>query len=124
VSERIIELIRFMDDYICEKLCINFDTSQCPWTPDGTDNPLIPWVESVELEKKKKWRKACYKFNCKNIGVMKDELKDGGIPCAQKCPVWFICNMFKERIYYTYLDYVRSKEKLAEEYGDGGSSVV
>lgn len=110
---KIIENIKFMDEYVCKNLCGKFDTELCPWTKAGMRYPF----RSINKEAKSlnRWRKACYKFRCKNIGVTKDEL-DGGIPCAEKCPVWYVCNMFKERIRLQYQDYLLSKEQIQMEY--------
>ena len=110
MSEQQLEVVRFMDDYVCKELCVNFDTEHCPWTPEGVKPELVSAGERIELEDKKEWRKACYKFSCKRIGIMRDEL-EGGVRCGQHCPVWFVCNMFKERILVTYQDYLLMKEK-------------
>ena len=116
---RLLDAIRKMDSYICDNLCQNKDTDECPWFNGEyrkVDGEKI-LIKASNGEGKGYWRKCCHQFRCKRISPMSDELK-GGEACAHRCPVWFICNMFKKRIRDTYQTYVKEMERIDKELTD------
>ena len=99
--------LNFMDEYICEKLCLNHKTKECPFSKE---NPKYKNRKYIKIKELHKWRRACNKFLCKQIGISPSE--QGGIGCHHKCGLWFICNMSNKRFDEAYAQYLKNKGEL------------